>query len=249
MVAQRHMHKYGTSKEQLAMVRVKNAKYGALNPYAQFQKEVSVEKVLGSRMISPPLTLLDCSAMTDGAAAVVLASEEKARELTDTLVWILGGVQSVLHAHTVNQMGELSDWLGLRMAVKEFYSLTGLSPEKIDFAEVHDCFTISEIIEYEEFGFCKKGEGGKFIEEGESYIGGKVAVNPGGGLLSNGHPLGATGVRQAWEAVMQFRGEVPKDRYVSGAKVAVAHNLSGMAQLHHIMGYSIEKPREIKFGR
>ncbi|RLI84137.1 3-ketoacyl-CoA thiolase [Archaeoglobales archaeon] len=249
MVAQRHMLNYGTTKEQLAMIRVKNAKYGSLNPYAQFQKEVTVEKVLGSRMISPPLTLLDCSAMTDGAAAVILVSEERAKDLTDTPVWVLGGVQSVLHSHTVNQMGELSEWLGLRRAAQEFYSLTKLEPEKIDFAEVHDCFTISEIIEYEELGFCKKGEGGKFIEEGQSYIGGKIAVNPGGGLLSNGHPLGATGVRQAWEVVMQFRGEVPKERYVGGAKIAITHNLSGMAQLHHIMGYSIEKPKEVRFGR
>jgi acetyl-CoA C-acetyltransferase len=246
MVAQRHMHDYGTTKEQMAIVRVKNAKYGVMNPYAQFQKEVTVEKVMGSRMISPPLSLLDCSAMTDGAAALILASEDIARKLTDTPVWIVGGVQVVEHSHTVNQMGDLSEWKALRKAADELYKMTGIEAKDIDIAEVHDCFTISEIIEYEELGFCKKGEGGKFIEEGESYIGGKVAVNPGGGLLANGHPLGATGIRQAWEILMQFRGEVPEGRYVSGARIAIAHNLSGMAQLHHLMAYSVEKPQNLK---
>lgn len=249
LVAQRHMYEFGTTREQLAMVRVKNAEYGSYNPYAQFQKKVSVEKVIESRMVAPPLTLFDCSAITDGACALILASEEKARQLTDTPVWILGGVQHVDHAHTTNQMGDLSHWVGLRKAAKDLYSMLNITPDDIDIAEVHDCFTISEIVEYEELGFCKKGEGGKFIEEGQSYIGGKVAVNPGGGLLSNGHPLGATGVRQAWEIVMQFRGDVPKERYVDGAELAIAHNLSGMAQLHHIMAYGLEKRRDVKFGR
>ncbi len=249
LVAQRHMHDYGTTREQLAMVRVKNAEYGSYNPYAQFQKKVTVEKVLESRMVAPPLTLFDCSAITDGAAALILASEERARQLTDTPVWILGGVQHVSAAHTTNQMGDLSQWVALRKAARDLYSMVGIEAKDVDIAEVHDCFTISEIIEYEELGFCKKGEGGKFIEEGESYIGGKVAVNPGGGLLSNGHPLGATGIRQAWEVVMQFRGEVPKERYVDGAEIAIAHNLSGMAQLHHLMAYSVNEPRDVKFGR
>jgi acetyl-CoA C-acetyltransferase len=249
MVAQRHMHRYGTTKEQMALVRVKNAKYGSMNPYAQFQKEVTVEKVMGSRMISPPLTLLDCSAITDGAVAIVLACEDIAKKLTDTPTWIACGVQVVEHAHTVNQMGELSEWLALRKAGKELYRMAKISPKDVDIAEVHDCFTISEIIEYEELGFCGKGEGGRFIEEGQSYIGGEVAVNPGGGLLSNGHPLGATGVRQAWEVMMQFRGDVPKGRYVDNAEIAIAHNLSGMAQLHHIMLYTRDKLRDVKFSR
>lgn len=249
LAAQRHMHDYGTTREQLAMVRVKNAEYGSYNPYAQFQKKVTVEKVLESRMVAPPLTLFDCSAITDGAAALILASQEKARQLTDTPVWILGGVQHVSAAHTTNQMGDLSQWVALRKAAKDLYSMVGIEAKDVDVAEVHDCFTISEIIEYEELGFCRKGEGGKFIEEGESYIGGKVAVNPGGGLLSNGHPLGATGIRQAWEVVMQFRGEVPKERYVDGAEIAIAHNLSGMAQLHHLMAYSVNRPQDVKFGR
>ena len=249
LVAQRHMHDFGTTREQLAMVRAKNAEYGSYNPYAQFQKKVTVEKVIESRMVAPPLTLFDCSAITDGACALILASEERARQLTDTPVWIAGGVQHVDHAHTTNQMGDLSHWVGLRKAAKDLYEMLNITPDDIDIAEVHDCFTISEILEYEELGFCRKGEGGKFIEEGQSYIGGKVAVNPGGGLLSNGHPLGATGVRQAWEIVMQFRGEVPKERYVDGAELGIAHNLSGMAQLHHIMAYSLKKRSDVRFGR
>ncbi len=249
LVAQRHMHDFGTTREQLALVRVKNAEYGSYNPYAQFQKKVTAEKVIESRMVAPPLTLFDCSAITDGASALILASEEKAKQLTDTPVWIAGGVQHVDYAHTTNQMGDMSHWIGLRKAAKDLYGMLNITPDDIDIAEVHDCFTISEILEYEELGFCRKGEGGKFIEEGESYIGGKVAVNPGGGLLSNGHPLGATGVRQAWEIVMQFRGEVPKERYVDGAEIGIAHNLSGMAQLHHIMAYSLKKRNDVKFGR
>ncbi|WP_353739520.1 thiolase domain-containing protein [Archaeoglobus sp.] len=248
MVAQRHMHLYGTTEEQMALVREKAGEYASANPYAQFQKKISKEDVLNSRMVAPPLKLLDCSGITDGAAALLITTEEKAREFTDTPVWILGGIQRTM-ANSINEMGEMSDWLSLRYLAKDVYDLFNITPDDIDVAEVHDCFTISEIMEYEELGFCKKGEGGKFIEEGQSYIGGKVAVNPSGGLLANGHPLGATGVRQAWEMVMQFRGEVPDKRYVSGAELGLAHNLSGMAQFHHIMLYSVNRPREVKFGR
>ena len=249
MIAQRHMHDYGTTREQMAVVREKNSTYGSYNPYAQFTKRFSVDAVINSKVVAPPLCLFDCCGMTDGAAAVVLAAEEIAKKLTDTPVWIIGGTQCVFAADTVNQMGNLSEWPALRRAAKELYNMLGIGPRDIDFAELHDCFTISEIMEYEELGFCEKGEGGKFVEEGRSYIGGDVAVNPSGGLLSFGHPLGATGVRQAWEVFNQFRGSVPKERYVgSNARIAITHNLSGLASLHHIMAYSIEKRKEIKLG-
>ncbi|NHW44310.1 MAG: 3-ketoacyl-CoA thiolase [Candidatus Verstraetearchaeota archaeon] len=241
MVAQRHMHLYGTTREQLAMVRVKAGEYGSENPYAQFNRKVTMEEVLKARLVAPPLGLFDCSGITDGAAALLITSEERARKYTDTPVWILGGFQRTIH-NSINEAGEIADWLSLRQLAKDVYDHFKITPDDIDIAEVHDCFTISEIVEYEELGFCKKGEGGKFIEEGQSYIGGKVAVNPSGGLLACGHPLGATGVRQAWEITMQFRGQVPRKRCVAGAELALAHNLSGLACMHSIMLYSLKKP-------
>jgi acetyl-CoA C-acetyltransferase len=223
------------------MVRVKAGEYGSENPYAQFNRKVTMEEVLKARLVAPPLGLFDCSGITDGAAALLITSEERARKYTDTPVWILGGFQRTIH-NSINEAGEIADWLSLRQLAKDVYDHFKITPDDIDIAEVHDCFTISEIVEYEELGFCKKGEGGKFIEEGQSYIGGKVAVNPSGGLLACGHPLGATGVRQAWEITMQFRGQVPKKRCVAGAELALAHNLSGLACMHSIMLYSLKKP-------
>lgn len=247
MVARRHMHVYGTTREQLALVRVKSGEYGSENPYAQFKRKVTVDEVINSKLVAPPLRLFDCSGITDGAVALLITSEENARKYTDTPVWILGGIQRTM-ANSINEMGDLSEWLSLRELAKDTYHLFKITPEDIDIAEVHDCFTISEIIEYEELGFCRKGEGGKLIEEGQTYIGGKVAVNPSGGLLSCGHPLGATGVRQAWEITKQFRGEVPAKRHVKGAEIGLSHNLSGMAQFHSIMLYSVKKPQEVKHG-
>jgi len=241
MVAQRHMFEYGTTEEQMAMVRVKNSHYGSLNPYAQFQKELSIEDVMRSKPVSPPLKLYDCSAITDGAAAALIVAEEHAKKFTDTPVWILGGIQKCKASNSINSTADFTNWITLKEAANELYKSLNIEPKDIDFAEVHDCFTISEIIIYEELGFCKKGEGGKFIEEGQSYIGGKIPVNPSGGLLSNGHPLGATGVRQLYEIVKQFRGEVPRGRYVGDARIALAHNLSGIASAHHLMVYGVNK--------
>lgn len=241
MVAQRHMFEYGTTEEQMAMVRVKSSHYGSLNPYAQFQKELSIEDVMRSKPVSPPLKLYDCSAITDGAAAALIVAEEHAKKFTDTPVWILGGIQKCKASNSINSTADFTNWITLKEAANELYKSLNIEPKDIDFAEVHDCFTISEIIIYEELGFCKKGEGGKFIEEGQSYIGGKIPVNPSGGLLSNGHPLGATGVRQLYEIVKQFRGEVPRGRYVDDARIALAHNLSGIASAHHLMVYGVNK--------
>lgn len=241
MIAQRHMLNYGTTKEQMAMVSEKNHNFGAYNQNAQFTKQIPLEKIINAKIIAPPLGLFDCSAMTDGACAVILASEEKAKELTDSPMWILGGASCNLGSNVVNQFGDLDNWPALRRSAEEAYKIAGIRPNDIDIAQTHDCFTISEIIEYEELGFCKKGEGGKFIEDGRSQIGGDVAVNTDGGLLANGHPLGATGIRQVWETFNQFRGTVPKERYVDGAEIGLTHNLGGMAQAHHILIFGKEK--------
>ncbi len=244
MVTQRHMHEYGTTRDQLAAVSLKNHDFSMTNPYAQFTKKVTREIYDESIVISPPVCLYDCSGMTDGSAAIILACEERAKELTDSPMWVLGGAQNVNASNSINQFGDFTQWVGCRRAAEEAYKMAGVTAKDIDIAEVHDCFTISEIIEYEELGFCKKGEGGRFVEEGRSGLDGDVAVNTSGGLLSCGHPLGATGIRQAWELFNQMRGTVPIERRRKKCEIGLTHNLSGMAQLHSIMVYG-KSPRRL----
>ena len=237
MTAQRHMREFGTTEEQMAQVCVKNHHYSSMNPLAQFPKEVTVQNVLKSTVVAPPLKLLDCSSMTDGAAGVVLVPAEDAKKYTDTPMFLIGSGQATIGS-AINNLGSLTEWVPLKIAVEEALKSAKITLRDIDIAELHDCFTTSEIIEYEAFGWCEKGKGGKFIEEGQSYIGGKVAVNPRGGLLGCGHPLGATSILQAIDILQQFRGEVSKGRHVEDAEVAVAHNLSGPANVHSVLVYS-----------
>lgn len=237
MTAQRHMHEFGTTEEQMALVSVKNHRYSALNPLAQFPKEVSVDDVLKSVMIAPPLKLLDCSGITDGAAGVILAPADEAKRYTDTPMYVIGSGQANI-GNAVGNLASLTEWVPLKIAAQEALKSANVTRDDIDVAEMHDCFTISEIMEYEAFGWCEKGKGGKFIEDGQPYIGGKVAVNPRGGLLGCGHPLGATAILQALDILEQFRSQVPKGRQVAGAEIGLAHNLSGPANVHSIMVYS-----------
>ncbi len=233
MVAQRHMHEFGTSQEQLAMVSVKNHKFSATNPYAHFPKEVSMDRVLNSPMIAPPLRLLDCSGITDGAAAVLLAHEEAAREITDVPVYIEGVGQAAIGNLSAN-LPSLTSWPHMKKAARDALQMAGVTIHDMDLAEVHDCFTISEIIEYEELDLAEKGQGGAFIEEGQSDIGGKLPTNTRGGLLGCGHPLGATGVAQVVEVAQQFKAQVPSQRYVGG-EWGLCHNLSGNANNHGVV--------------
>lgn len=237
MTAQRHMHEFGTIKEQMALVSVKNHHYSSMNPLAQFQKKITVKDVLKSLVVAPPLNLFDCSGITDGAAGVILVPAEDAKRYTDTPMYVIGSGQASI-GNAINNLASLTEWVPLKIAAKEALKSAKITLDDIDIAELHDCFTISEIMEYEAFGWCEKGEGGKFVDEGQPYIGGEVAVNPRGGLLGCGHPLGATAILQAMDILQHFRGEVPKGRLVSGAEVAVAHNLSGPANVHSIMVYS-----------
>ncbi|MDY6765234.1 MAG: beta-ketoacyl synthase N-terminal-like domain-containing protein [Halobacteria archaeon] len=239
MIAQRHMHEYETTREQLAMVSAKNKRHAANNPYAQFQREVTVEDVIDSYPIAPPLCLFDCSGFTDGAAGVILMSEEKAKEVTDTPAWVLGSGQACLSGNSMNNLPSMTTWEQARVAAEEAYAQAGIVDpvEEIDIAEIHDCFSISEIMEYEDLGWVEKGKGGEFVEEGRSEIGGDIAVNTRGGLLGCGHPLGATGVAQALEIVDQFQGNVPQGRQVDDPQVGLTHNLSGSASVHSIMIY------------
>ena len=240
LAAQKHMAKYGTTEEQMAMVSVKNHNHASRNPYAHFQKGATLEQVLCSRMISTPFRLFMCSPITDGAAAVIVASEERARDLTDKPVWIQGTGQA-LDGFTLSSLHEdYSHWPALKRAGEAAYQMAGIGPADVDVAEVHDCFAIAEIIAYEELGFCDKGEGGRFVEKGLSDYGGTVVVNPRGGLIGCGHPLGATGIAQAAEVFWQLRGEAGP-RQVPEARIALTHNNSGMGE-HVVMVYGKERP-------
>ena len=234
MCAQQHMSKYGTTEEQMAMVAVKNHNHSMNNPIAHHQRGTTLEKVMASRPISMPMKLFDCSTNTDGAAGVILASAERAKDLTDNPVWLLGQAQISDGYPWARMHKDWSEWPALKACGEMAYQMAGITADDVDLAEVHDCFTISEIIEYEELGFCKKGEGGKFVEEGQSDHGGKVVVNPRGGLIACGHPLGATGVGQAYEMYLQLRGEAGK-RQVKDAKIGLSQQLSGLGESHIIL--------------
>ena len=224
--ARKHMDAYGLTPEQMAQVSVKNHRAGALNPNAHYQDEVTLEEVLASRMIAEPLTLLQCCPTTDGAAAVVLTSRE---------VPAAGGgprIRVVASAVTSGRFtnpakGELGqdDDLATR-AGQAAYEMAGLGPADLDVAEVHDAFTIGEILAYESLGFCPRGEGGRLVDEGATALGGRLPVNPSGGRLSLGHPLGATGVVQVVELTRQLQGRSGA-RQVEGAAVGLAHVQGG----------------------
>jgi acetyl-CoA C-acetyltransferase len=236
LFATRHMHEYGTTKEQLAMVAVKNHYYGARNPVAHLPKEVSLEEAVNAMIIAWPLGLYDCCLISDGGAAAVLMSEEKAREYTDTPVWITG-VGSGSDTMMVAERPSLTSLSGVKRAAHDAYKMAGIEVKDVDVAEVHDCFTIAEIMAYEDLGFCKAGEGGKFIEDRQSYIGGAVPVNVDGGLKSKGHPIGATGVSQCVELVKQLRGECG-ERQVEGAEIGLSHNVGQTGQFANVLIYS-----------
>jgi acetyl-CoA acetyltransferase len=223
LLARRHMEEFGTTREQMAMVTVKNRKYGALNPEAQLTRTVTVDEVLNDRMICDPLTLPQCCPRGDGAAAVVLVAGNIARRYTSTPVYVAASVQ-VSGTYPDDRSYTFFD-TDVRAAAAA-YRMAGLGPEDIDLAEVHDCFSVAEIVHYEDLGFCRKGEGGRFIEEGFSEIGGKTPVNTSGGLLSKGHVIGATGISQIIELVRQLRGQSGK-RQVEDARVALQHNGGG----------------------
>ena len=236
LFATRHMHEYGTTKEQLAMVGVKNHHYGAMNPVAHLPKEVPLEEAVNAMIIAWPLGLYDCCLISDGGAAAILMSEEKAREYTDTPVWIKG-IGSGSDTMLVAERPSLTSLSGAKSAGQIAYRMAGIEPKDVDVAEVHDCFTIAEIMAYEDLGFCKPGEGGKFIEEEQSYIGGQTPVNVDGGLKSKGHPIGATGVSQCVELAKQLRGECDR-RQVDGAEIALSHNVGQTGQFANVIIYT-----------
>ena len=223
LIAQKHMELYGTTREQLAKVSVKNHMNGTLNPYAQFQKTFTVQEVLDSPMIADPLTLYSCCPNSDGAAALIVCSRKKAVKAKGKAVRILA---SVLATGIYENQRDFTSWEVERRAAGKAYTMASLGPEDLDVVEVHDAFTISEILHYEGLGLCRPGEGGRLIDEGITALGGRVPVNPSGGLLSRGHPVGASGVAQVVEIVWQLRGEAGK-RQVEKARVGLAQIMGG----------------------
>jgi len=227
--AVQHMEKYGTTEEDLALVAVKNHRYGAMNPLAHLQHEITVEKVLNSGVIAWPLKLYDCCPITDGAAAVVLASEEKVKELkVEAPVWI----EAIGFSSDTANLSKRENYVGLEASVnasKMAYRMAGASPKDVDVATVHDCFTIAEIMAYEDLGFCMKGEGARMVREGETEVGGRIPVNVDGGLKAKGHPIGTTGVSMLVELTKQLREEIkPRARQAPMKNyTALAHNTGG----------------------
>ncbi len=224
--ATRHMHEFGTTREMLASVAVKNHHNGSLDPYAHFQQEVTAEQVLASPSVCHPLHLLDCCPQTDGAAAVLLASSELAERFTDHPVWVAGFGVATDHPY----LHEKSSFVGLPATVSasaRAYAMAGVGPGEIDLAEVHDCFTITEILDIEDLGFFEKGKGGIASLEGETGLQGRLPVNTSGGLLAKGHPIGATGVAQLTECYWQLRGEAGERQVEIKHGNALQHNVGG----------------------
>jgi acetyl-CoA C-acetyltransferase len=225
MVARLHMHRYGTTRDQLAQVAVKNHHNAVNNPRAQFRNEISIDTVKNASMVSDPLTLFDCSPITDGAAAVIVAPADIAKEYTDSPVYVLGAGQAT-DTISLHNRRDLCTFDATVEAGRRAYRMAGVGPEDIDLVEVHDCFTIAEILAIEDLGFFKKGQGGPATLDGDTAIGGRIPVNTSGGLKACGHPVGATGIKQAVERVEQLRGVAGK-RQVDGAKIAMTHNVGG----------------------
>ncbi|MEW5980237.1 MAG: thiolase family protein [Acidobacteriota bacterium] len=224
LIARRQMEEMGATAEDFAMVSVKNHHHGCLNPFAQYKKEFTVEEVLNSRMICEPITLLECCPNTDGAAAVVLCSMDVARKHTTHPVRIIGSTL-LSGSYRWAQKDLTSSPLGTEAAMKA-YEMAGCGPDDVDLVEMHDAFAPEEILRYEDLGLCRPGEGVSLLRSGATALGGKIPVNPSGGLLSLGHPLSASGVRIVAEITLHLRNQAGK-RQVPGAKVGLAHMLGG----------------------
>lgn len=225
LMATAHMHHYGTTQEQMAMVAVKNHFNGSKNPKAHMQKEITIENVMSSRFVAWPLKVYDCSLVTDGASCVVLTRPELASKYTDTPVHIIGSGQA---SDTIGlfERQSLTSLCASRTAAKTAYKMANIKPEDINLAEVHDCFTFAELMAYEDLGFCPEGQGGKLIESGETKHNGRIPVNMSGGLKSKGHPVGATGTAQVYELYLQLTGQAGV-RQVKNAAIGLSHNVGG----------------------
>ena len=235
MIARAHMNRYGTTRDQLAQVAVKNHFNGSMNPNAQFPRKVTLEQVKNAVLVADPLTVLDSSPVSDGGACVILASEEVAKKLQKPLVKIIGsGVGTDTLA--LHQRDDITRLNAVKVSAERAFKMAGVGLSDIDLAEVHDCFTIAEICILEELGFAEKGKGGLFTEQGHTALTGKIPINTSGGLKSKGHPVGATGAAQVVEIVEQLTGK-SGERQIKNAKIGLAQNMggSGASSVTHIM--------------
>ncbi len=234
MIARAHMNRYGTTRDQLAQVAVKNHFNGSMNPNAQFPRKVTLEQVKSAVLVADPLTVLDSSPVSDGGACVILASEEVARKLQKPMVKIIGsGVAT--DSLALDQREDITALNAVKVSAERAFKMAGLKTTDIDLAEVHDCFTIAEICILEELGFAKRGKGGLFTEQGHTALTGKIPINTSGGLKSKGHPVGATGVAQVVEIFEQLTGK-SGERQIKNAKIGLAQNMggSGASSVTHI---------------
>ena len=234
MIMGEHMARYGTTREQIAMVSVKNHANGVTNPKAQFRKPTSVAQVLSSRPVAAPIRLFDCPPISDGAAAALICAQEIADGSAAPPIRILGSGQASGPA-ALTDVDDLTTFPATTAAARSAFETAQVGPTDVDVAEVHDCFTIAEIVATEDLGFFPKGEGGPAVESGATHVGGSIPINPSGGLISKGHPVGASGVGQIYELVQQLRGAAANQ--VGDARIGLAHNLggSGAAATVHVL--------------
>jgi acetyl-CoA C-acetyltransferase len=226
MHAQAHFARYGSTEKDLALIRVKASKYGSLNEKAVYRKEVKLEDALSAGVVSSPLKRFDCCANADGASCIIIAGKDKAKEISSKPVWIIG-MGSATASMTLTGRDALDGLACARLAAQRAYDMAGVAPQDIDVAEVHDCFTIAELMAYENLGFAEPGKGVDLIRDGQTYLDGKIPVNVDGGLLSKGHPIGATGGSQVRTIVLQLRGEAGAIQ-VPGAEIGLVHNIGGV---------------------
>ncbi len=226
MIARRHMYEFGTTREQLAAVAVKNHDNGALNPDAHLRKRITIEQALAGKPVADPLTVYDCSLVSDGAASVLITTLERARDLSARQPVVVRGIAQTSDHVALDEKATITTFPAVRAAGEKAYAMAGVGPRDISVAELHDCFTIAEIIATEDLGFVKKGEGGPYAASGATARTGERPVNTSGGLKSKGHPVGATGVAQLCDLVLQLRGEAG-ERQVPNAGLGQAQNLGG----------------------
>jgi acetyl-CoA C-acetyltransferase len=232
MYARAHMSTYGTKPEDLALIRVKNSHYGSMNPKANYRKSLSLEDCMASDPVAQPLKVFDCCANADGASCIIVASADVARRAGKPPIWV-EGLGSATDTMTMSGRQTLTGLRCTQAAAKQAYEMAGVGPEDIDVAEVHDCFTIAEMMAYEDLGFAKPGEGPQLIGAKETYHDGNIPVNVDGGLLSKGHPIGATGGSQLRTIVRQLRGEAVEAQ-VKDAEIGLVHNIGGVGQYGNV---------------
>jgi len=237
LMASRYMSEYNMPHDILAKIAVKSHHYGAQNPKAHLPKEVSFEEANNAMSICSPLNLYDCSLITDGAAGVVIAAEDRVKEFTDRPMWIKG-IGAGASENKIQDRPSLTSIPGAKYAAKAAYKMAGLEPKDMDMAQVHDCFTIAELIAYEDCGFAEPGKGPELVENKEHYHDGRIPVNVDGGLKSKGHPLGATGISMTYEVMKQMRGEAENaSRQIDDVKHGFVHNVGQSGQFVNVFIY------------